>query len=62
LSRYLSEQLKNMNSSGADLFNARPSYRLLESDDFYEHPVFGSRTEADFSPGGEKYEVQGAKA
>jgi site-specific DNA-methyltransferase (adenine-specific) len=44
LSQFLSEQLKKMNSAGAGLFSAAPRYRLLESNQFHEHPVFRSCT------------------
>jgi site-specific DNA-methyltransferase (adenine-specific) len=42
LTRFLSEQLRNMNATGVQLFNAPPPYKLLENDDFTKHPVFGT--------------------
>ena len=42
LPQFLSDQLKNMNHTGTDLFDAPPPYRLLENDEFKQHPVFNS--------------------
>ena len=40
LTKFLAQQLRNMNADGAQLFSTAPQYKLLEGDQFAEHPIF----------------------